>query len=157
MVTRRKKSGWDCWQDCCTPVEEGAEVHRSALQCCGLVLRRGWSREGLAMPEELGVPVCAPGGAGHVSSIPPAIHTPRHGLAGSCVTHVCDCPCLEGCWCAGCSRGALWMFILYLIYSREGVVLQMRFEEGPKDGQTFAWSRFPRCISESPSVLAQFH
>lgn len=111
------------------------------------------SREGLAVPEELDVPLGAPVGAARVPSIPPChTHTPVAGLMGLCVTHVCDCPCLEGCWCAGCSQEALWMLILYLIYSRESSVLQMRFAEGPKNGQTFAWINFPCCISESPTV-----
>lgn len=79
-------------------------------------------------------------------------HPPVAGLVGSCVTHVCDCPCLQGCWCAGCSQAALWMLILYLIYSRKCVVQQMRFAEGPKNGQIFAWSHFPCCIRESPSL-----
>lgn len=79
------------------------------------------SREGMAVPEELDVPICAPVGAGHASSIPlPNTHSVA-GLAGSCVTHVCDCLCLEGCFCDGCSQGALRMLIFYLIYSREGV------------------------------------
>lgn len=58
----------------------------------------------------------------------------------------CQTHNLEGCFCAGCFVNKSF----HRIYSRE-------FAEGPKNGQTVAWSHFPCCISESPSVLALFH
>lgn len=82
-------------------------------------------------------------------------HTHPCGWTGGvvCDTRVwLPVTCLEGCWCAGCSQEALWMLILYLIYSRESVVLQMKFAEDPKNGQTFAWIHFPYSISEFPTV-----
>lgn len=138
MVTRWKRVAGIAGRIAAPPCKKFAgglfpPVSSARLWACPQV----WMSRGvMAMPEELEVPKCAHVGAGYASSIPPATHTPVAGLAGLWLTHVCvnACVCLEGWLCAGCFQAALWMFILCLIYSREGVVLQMGFAEGPKNG-----------------------
>ena len=156
-----KKSGWDCWQDCCTPVQEVCTWAVSSGQFCkavglssGLDEQRGDGNARGARCAQMCPCRCRP-----CLLHPRAIHTQPCGWTGRavCDTGVNACVCLEGCLCAGCFQAAFWMFVSYLVYSREGVVRQMGFAEGPKNGQTFAWSHFPCCISESPSVLALLH
>lgn len=83
-----------------------------------LLLRFGWAERGWQCQRSSMCPSCVPVGAGHVPSIPPAKHSPLWLEGQGCVWHVCVTACAL---CAGCSQGALWMFIFYLIYSREGV------------------------------------
>lgn len=134
-----KKSGWDCWQDCCTPVQEVCRWTVSTGQFCqavglssGLDEQRG---DGNARGAR-GAQMCPCGCRPCLLHLPCHTHTPVAGLAGLWLTHMCvnACVCLEGWLCAGCFQAALWMFILCLTYSREGVVLQMGFAEGPKNG-----------------------
>lgn len=81
MVTRPKRVAGIAG---CTPVEEEPEALVSSAR-----LRVWMSREGLAMPEELDVPLCAPVGAGVMPPPSPLPHTPPCGWTGRVLCDTC--------------------------------------------------------------------
>lgn len=81
MVTRPKRVAGIAG---CTPVEELPEALVSSAR-----LRVWMSREGLAMPEELDVPLCAPVGAGVMPPPSPLPHTPPCGWTGRVLCDTC--------------------------------------------------------------------